>query len=99
MITFVRTATALPGKTSDLMAFAKESVKVIKQAIGVDVSVNTAIGGAVGTVGWVSVYENLAQLEEKSAKLMADAEYGALLKRAEGVVLPGSTQDRLWRSF
>ena len=97
MIVFVRTAVPLPGKSMDLMAFAKDVAKVVKQANGVDVSVSSSIGGALGAVAWTSMYESLAQLEEKTAKLMADASYGTMVKKAEGLVVPGSAHDQLWR--
>jgi hypothetical protein len=48
----------------------------------------------LGAVAWTSMYESLAQMEEKTAKLMADAGYGAMLKKAEGLVVPGSAHDQ-----
>jgi hypothetical protein len=97
MIVFVRTAVPLPGKAMDLLAFAKEAAQVVKQANGSDVSVSISIGGDAGAVAWTSMYESLAQYEEKSAKLMADAGYHALLKKGEGLLVPGSVKDQLWR--
>src|SRR5476649_2216395 len=97
MIVFIRTVVAAPGKSADLMAFAKEIVQVIKQANGVDVSISTAIGGALGAIAWTSMYESLAQMEESGAKLMADPGYLAMLRKVEGLVVPGSGHDQLWR--
>jgi hypothetical protein len=97
MIVFVRTMVAMPGKTMELIAFAKEIAKVVKQANGVEVSVSTSIGGAAGAVAWTSMAESLAELEKGTATLMANAEYQSMLKKAEGLVVPGSTHDQLWR--
>jgi len=97
MIVFVRTAVPLPGKSLDLIAFAKEVAKVVKQANGVEMSVSSSIGGSLGAVAWTSMYESLAQLEEKTAKLMADPGYGAMIKKAESLVVPGSAHDQIWR--
>jgi hypothetical protein len=79
------------------MAFAKEIVQVIKQAHGVGVSISTAIGGTLGAIAWTSMYESLAQMEVSGAKLMADPSYVAMLRKVEGLVVPGSGHDQLWR--
>jgi hypothetical protein len=97
MIVFVRTTVAMPGKFTELVAFAKEIAKFIKQASGADVSVSTSIGGSATAVAWTSMAESLAEWEKGGATLMANPEYHALLKKAEGLIVPGSTQDQLWR--
>jgi len=89
----------MPGKIFDLLAFAKEAASAIKSANGTVVSVSTSIGGVVGEVAWTSTYESLAQMEERTAKMMADAGYTALLKRADGLVVPGATRDQIWRTI
>jgi glycerate-2-kinase len=71
--------------------------KVVKEANGAEVSVSTFIGGAAGAVAWTSTAESLAELEKGTATLMASAEYHSMLKKAEGLIVPGTTHDQLWR--
>ncbi|MGD0565224.1 MAG: hypothetical protein ABSA66_19315 [Roseiarcus sp.] len=97
MITFVRTAAPLPGKFFELLAFAKEISALIKRLTGKDVSVSAAVGGPAGELAWTLQYDNLAQLEETTGKLLADPEYRATFKKLEGLVVPGSTRDQIWR--
>ena len=97
MITFVRSAVALPGKMFEVLAFAKEMAAVVKRANGTDLSVGSSVGGVVGEIVWISTYDSLAQMEERVAKMTADPGYVAALKKAEGLLVPGATRDHIWR--
>jgi hypothetical protein len=97
MITFVRTATALPGKAIELLAFAREIAAVVKNASGAQLTVGATVGGANGEVAWIANYENLAHLEEAFVKLMASAEYRDAIKKVEHLAVPGSSRDQIWR--
>jgi len=47
----------------------------------------------------VSNYSSLADFEEKMAKLLGSAEWQAMVKKFEGLVVPGSTRDHFLRQI
>jgi hypothetical protein len=97
MITFVRTAKTVPGKIGEAIVWAKEIGGVVKRVVGKDVVVASAFGGVLGELAWIIQYESAGQAEESLSKLMADRDYGTLLKKAETLVVPASGHDQLWR--
>ncbi len=97
MITFVRTATAVPGKAIELIAFAYKIAGVVTSVTGVKVTVGVTVGGANGEVAWIANYDNLAHFEEALGKLMGAAEYREALKKVEHLAVPGSSRDQIWR--
>jgi len=97
MITWIRTATALPGKTGEAVAFAKEIAGPVKRVVGRDVTVSTAFGGPLAAIAWIAHYDNAGQVEEANAKLAADREYQTILAKAHGLFVPGSGHDQMWR--
>jgi hypothetical protein len=97
MITFVRTAVAQSGKSLELVAFAKEISEVINRVIGEKPAVATRFGGNASEVAWISEAENFDQLATQNTKLLADADYRAMLKKAEHLVVSGMTHDQIWR--
>jgi hypothetical protein len=60
MITFLRTATAAPGKFLDLLAFAHEKAEASGRASGRKPIVATSFGGTANEVAWISNVETLA---------------------------------------
>jgi hypothetical protein len=97
MITYIRTAVALSGKSLEFAAFAKEMAEIINRVTGTKPVVATAFGGNANEIAWISQGDSLAQMEEVSAKLVADADYRAALKKAEHLAVPGMTRDHVWR--
>jgi hypothetical protein len=97
MITFIRTATAAPGKFVDLVAFAHQISEVAGQASGRKLTVATSFGGIANEVAWISTADNLGAMEEVANKLMASEEYRTTLKKAENLIVPGSLRDQVWR--
>jgi hypothetical protein len=97
MITYMRTAVALSGKSLEFVAFAKEMAEIIGRVTGTKPVVATRLGGNANEIAWISHPESLAQLEEIAAKLMADPDYRAGLKKAEHLAVPGMTHDQIWR--
>ncbi|MGO9005349.1 MAG: hypothetical protein ACLQIQ_07985 [Beijerinckiaceae bacterium] len=97
MITFVRTAVAQPGKIFDVLAVAKEIATLVTRVIGRDLAVSITVGGTVGEIVWIAHYDSLAQLDEATVKLMADAEYRAVLKKVENLIVPGTIRDHIWK--
>jgi hypothetical protein len=97
MITHIRTAVALSGKSLELMGFAKEMAEIIGRVTGTKPAVASAFGGNANEVAWISQPESLSQMEETLAKLVADPDYRTTLKKAEHLVVPGMTRDHVWR--
>jgi hypothetical protein len=97
MLTYMRTAVALSGKSLELVAFAKEMAEVIHRVTGTKPVIGTRLGGNANEIAWISHPESLTQWEEMGAKLMADPDYRAGLKKAEHLVVAGMTHDQIWR--
>jgi hypothetical protein len=97
MITHIRTAVALPGKPLEFAAFAKEMAEILNRVTGKKTVVATSFGGNANEVAWISQADSLAQMEETIAKLVADADYRAAIKKAEHLAVPGMTRDHVWR--
>jgi hypothetical protein len=56
------------------------------------------IGGNPNRIAWVSVFANLAELEEGTTKLLGDPDYLSLLGSAATFFSPDSVHDEIWRS-
>jgi hypothetical protein len=98
MITLVRTASIAPGKLPEAMAFAHKVADLVKNKTGGTISISMPIGGNPNRIAWVSVFANLAELEEGTTKLLGDRDYLSLLAAAATLFLPGSVHDEMWRS-
>ena len=97
MITFVRTAQALPGKIGDAVAWGKEIAATVKRITGKDVAVCAGVGGPISEIAWIAHYDSMGQAEEVFGKLMADREYMTLVSKAQPLFIPGSGHDRFWK--
>jgi hypothetical protein len=97
MIRLARFHVAMPGKSAALLSLLKEVAAVIKSAAGVEVLVFASLGSHVGESMSVSNYNSLADFEEKATKILASADYQALVKKLDGLVVPGSSHDHLLR--
>jgi hypothetical protein len=99
MITHIRTAVALSGKSLEFAAFAKEMAEIISRVTGKKPLVAASFGGNANEMAWISQADSLAQMEETLAKLVADPDYRTALKKAEHLAVPGMSQDHVWRHF
>jgi hypothetical protein len=99
MIRFVRTSVPMPGKQFEVVALSKETAAVIKAAAGVEVTIFGRLGAQVGEIVSVTNYSSLADFEEKVAKILASPAYQAVAKKFEGLLVPGSSHDRLMRQL
>ena len=97
MITLVRSAQTLPGKFAEAVAFGKEIGAIVKRVTGKELAFCAAFGGAINGVAWISQFDFAAQLEDLTAKLMADREYGTALTKAAQLFVPGTGHDQMWR--
>ncbi len=99
MIRLARISLAMPGKTFEVMTALKEAASVIKSVTGVEVTIFSSMGAQVGEYVSVSNYSSLADFEEKMAKLLGSAEWQAMVKKFEGLMVPGSTRDHFLRQI
>ena len=99
MIRLARITVAMPGKVFELQAIMKEAASVVKAVSGVEVMTFASMGSHVGEVVSVSNYSSLADFEEKATKILASPEYQAVVKKLEGLVVPGSTHDHFLRQI
>ena len=99
MITFYRSATILPGKTPQAIAFAKKIAEYVKKSTGLDLHVGVPIGGNPSRIGWSASYESLAALEAQQTKMTSDAKYWEMVNKSADLFAPGSLHDEMWRSI
>ncbi len=97
MIRLARINVAMPGKTFELMAVLKEAAEIVRSVTGVEVLTFGSMGSHVGEYVSVSNYASLADFEEKAAKVLADVKYQAVVKKFEGLIVPGSSHDHFLR--
>lgn len=98
MIIFTRTALIAPGKAREAIAFAQQITKLIKERHGTSLEILMPVGGNPYRIAWRTQYENMAQWETLSAKLLADADYMATIAQNSATFLPGSISDEFWRT-
>jgi len=97
MITFVRTATAVPGKIGETLVWGKEIAAIVKRVTGKDMAVANPFGGAVTEVAWIAQWDTVGQADEAMVKLMADREYTTSLTKAGQLLVAGSARDHIWK--
>src|SRR5208283_1142343 len=96
MITFARIAAIAPGKRNEAMTFAHQVAKMVADKVGKKVSTSIPIGGNPWRILWVATYDNLAEFDSTSTKLLKDADYVKLLESSASYFIPGSIHDELW---
>ncbi len=99
MITFVRTVSVAPGKMGEALKFAQDIVAYFKENFGIEVSVAMPIGGNPSRIAWNTRYDSLAELESMFGKMMADADYNAMVAKNSGLFIAGSIEDAIWREL
>ena len=97
MITFIRTATLMPGEP-EARAWASEIGSLVARITGNQVRVGMPVGGNPAGICWIVQYESLAQLEEHMAKWVSNPEFQAMGKRQEGLIVPGSVNDQIYQT-
>jgi hypothetical protein len=99
MIRLARINVATPGKTLELMAVLKEAAGVAKAVAGIEIMNFASMGAQVGETVSVSNYSSLADFEEKAGKLFASPEWQAMIRKFEGLVVPGASRDHFLRQI
>ena len=98
MISITRTANIAPGKTGEAVAFGHQVAKYFKEKYATPLEVLLPVGGNPARIAWHAQYDNLAQWETLSAKMLADKDYMELVSKHAATFLPGSVSDHIWRS-
>lgn len=99
MIHLHRTATIANGKMREAVGWSLQVAEYAKSVMGIPVEVVMPLGGNFFDIGWKVQYESMDAVEKSLTKLNADPQYLDLLQRAEGLFVPGSAREELWRSL
>lgn len=94
-IRFQRTSLVAGVKGQEAAAFAAEVSKYVTENWGNITSWGTGVGGTYGTVHWFTDYEDLAAFEKGMFRSFTDPGYIAILAKAEGLFIEGSTKDTI----
>jgi len=86
------------ARINDAMSFATEVSTTITSITGRPVGLATAVTGDRARIAWVGYNSSLAALEAESDLLESNDDYLDLFKRAEGLVVPNTLENVLWRS-
>ena len=99
MVTVIRSGAIAPGKTADALAFAQQIKKLIKDKHGVAIDLLVPVGGNPARIAFKTNHEGLGEWETLSSKLLADADYQAVIASNSATFLPGSVNDDIWRTI
>ena len=98
MITSVRTAIMMPGKVAEGRSLAQEFATVVTKVTRKPCRTGLNVGTNPSELCWIMQWDSLGQFEELTNKLATDPDYTRLQKAAEGVLMPGSIRDQLFRT-
>jgi hypothetical protein len=99
MIRLARIQLAMPGKGFELIAAVKEAASVVKAVTGHEVMTFASMGAQVGETVSVVNFDSWAEYEEATDKLIASRDYQAIVKKFEGLVVPGASRDHFLRQI
>ena len=99
MILVQRSVSVAPGMLSAAIAFANEISAQVKTTAGIDLKIAVPVGGNAARMAWIANYENLAQYEAMSLKLLGDQKYLEMIKKAAGIFVPDTLHDEIWRTL
>ena len=99
MVRWMRSARIAPGKNIEAMQFAMEITEYAKNkyegAPGASVYLDSF--GEVGTIRWMTDYEDLASFEKVSNQVRADQEWWQKMDAIKDLFIPGSIHDVIMR--
>ena len=98
MVYFSRTASIVPGKAGEAIAFGNLIAKYIKETYGTTLEDLVPIGGDPNRIAWHTHYESLADWEAVTANLTTDKLYMEMVSKQANTFLAGSVRDDLWRT-
>jgi hypothetical protein len=88
-----------PFGECDVIAFANQVSKHVKEKYRTTVELLIPIGGNPGRIAFRTSHESMAQWEALTAKLMADPDLQGTIAKNSGNILPGSVHDEMWRTI
>jgi hypothetical protein len=93
-IRFHRTSLVAGVKGQEAGAFAAEVCKYVTDK-GMPTTWGVQAGGAFGKMHWFTDYPDMAAFEAGMVMSLTDPGYLAILAKAEGLFIEGSTQDTI----
>jgi hypothetical protein len=96
-VRLARLYTAMPGKIPEVLAVSKEVAAVVKRIADIDALVFASMGNQIGQFVTVTNYASFADFEEKALKILGSTEYQAIVKKYDGLLVPGSAHEHLLR--
>jgi hypothetical protein len=91
-------ATAVPGKFADVMAFGLE-IQQLMASGGHPAAFATSVSGAFGGVRFALGADSMADLQGANEKLQADAAFGKLMEKSGQLFVTGSGQTTILRKI
>ncbi len=96
MISLHRTACVKSGMMAVAVGIAREFVPLLKKVAGVDARVEMPVGGNPWRIRWTVQYADMNAMQVANAKLVANADYQALLAKIAEYLLSGASTDEVW---
>jgi hypothetical protein len=81
MISYVRVRTIKAGKFGKAKEFLKDYIGFVKNEIGVDVRLGVEVG-KLGTITFMSTFDNAQAWEEAMSKMRSSANYTAMIDQS-----------------
>ena len=98
MVRFQRSARIAGGKGPEGIQWAKEVAEYINNKYQTQIGVHVELFGDVGTVYWITDYEDLAAVDRVNKQLQSDEGFQGMVKKAPDLFIEGSVKDVLMES-
>jgi hypothetical protein len=93
-------ATLAPGGMAKGIELGVETAQLVSKITGCPTSFATSLTGSYGTVEWISLYANIAELQRSGEVIAADAGFNAKVDtELSKVYLPGVTTQTAFRKI
>ena len=93
-VIMTRIVTPNSGHFDDVLQFSKRRVAALKEAYGLDVSINSRVGGPAGQLNMAVYYDSMAELEEMRRKIIEGVADGTIPQPEPGIIK--SVEDAVW---
>ena len=94
-IRFHRTSLVVGVKGQEAAAFAAEICEYSTETLGIPTTWGMQVGGTYGTLHWFSDFADMAGFDAGVMKTLTDPGYLAIMAKAEGLFVEGTTEDSL----
>jgi hypothetical protein len=96
-IATVNTAMMQLPAVTEAIPFALEVSDFVKEKLGNDVGVMTAVTGNRAGLAWMGFSDSLEQAAQDGQTLESDPDYLAFFARSEKLFVPGSLEQSYWQ--